>query len=155
MDYVEEGIKHLYEASKLVKSGHPLSRLVLHLLLLNLLHRFMHRGADKDIADAIKHHRTCISLMPEGHPHVSSMLSNFASGLHGVFSQTGDAEHLEESIAFYRSAVEYPFSSVRDRLRVAENWTVTVHSTQHSSAPLAYCKALSLLQRAIDLGPTV
>ncbi|KAI0246377.1 CHAT domain-containing protein [Lactifluus subvellereus] len=152
--YIEEGIEHLYEASKLVKSGHPDSRRILHLLAGNLVYRFRHRGADKDIADAIKHYRTSISLFPEGHPDVSSMLSNFADDLHFFFSHTGDAEHLEESIALYRSAVEYPFSSVRHRLTAAYNWTVTARSTRHSSALTAYRKALSLLQRAIDLGPT-
>ncbi|KAI0245800.1 CHAT domain-containing protein [Lactifluus subvellereus] len=93
--------------------------------------------------------------IPEGHPEVSSMLSNFADGLHFIFSRTGDAEHLEGSMALYRSAVEYPFSSARDRLIPAKNWTITARSTRHSSALTAYRKALFLLQRAIDLGPTV
>ena len=44
---------------------------------------------------------------------------------------------------------------MRDRLIAANNWTVTAHSTRHSSALTAYRKALSLLQRALDLGPTV
>ncbi|KAI0248260.1 CHAT domain-containing protein [Lactifluus subvellereus] len=155
MGDIEEGIEHLYEASKLVKSGLPLSRRILHLLAANLVYRFRHRGADKDIADAIKHYRTSISLMPEGHPEVSSMLSNFAIDLRSTFFLTGDVEHLEESIVSSRSAVEHPFSSVRDRLIAANNWTVTARSTRHSSALTAYRKALSLLQRAIDLGPTV
>ncbi|KAI0252091.1 CHAT domain-containing protein [Lactifluus subvellereus] len=155
MGYIEEAIEHLYEASKLVKSGHPLSRLILHLLAGNLVYRFRHRGADEDIADAIKHYRTSISLIPEGHPEVSSMLSNFACDLGIIFSRTGDAEHFEESIALSRSAVEYPFSSARDRLRAAQGWTVTARFTRHSSALTAYRKALSLLQHAIDLGPTV
>ncbi|KAI0246890.1 CHAT domain-containing protein [Lactifluus subvellereus] len=152
---IEEGIEHLYEASKLVKPRHPDSRCILHLLAMNLLFRFRHRGADKDIADALKHFQTSISLMPEGHAEVSFMLSNLASGLYFYFSRTGNAEHLEESITFHRSSVEYPFSSVRDRLKAAINWTVTAHTTRHSSALTAYRKALSLLQRAIDLGPTV
>jgi hypothetical protein len=109
MGYVEEGIGHLYEASKLVKSGHPDSRSILQLLSENLLDRFRHSGADKDIADASKHYRTSISLMPEGNPEVSFILSNFARYLYILFSRTGDAEHLEESIALYRSAVGYPF----------------------------------------------
>ncbi|KAI0252005.1 CHAT domain-containing protein [Lactifluus subvellereus] len=155
MGYIEEGIEHLYEASKLVKSGHPDSRLILHLLAGNLLRRFMHRGANKDIADAIKHYRTSISLMPEGHSGVSSMLSNFACDLRLIFSWTGDVEHLKESIALSRSAVEYPFSSVRHRLTAANSWTVTARLSGHPSALTAYRKALSLLQRAIDLGPTV
>ncbi|KAI0246100.1 TPR-like protein [Lactifluus subvellereus] len=138
MGYVEEGIEHLYEASKLVKSGHPHSRRILHLLSLNLIHRFKRRGADTDITEAIKHYRNLIALIPEGHPEVSSMLSNLAGCLRFNFSRTGDAEHLEESIALYRSAIKYPFSNARDRLVAAKNWT-----------------ALSLLQRAIDLGPIV
>ncbi|KAI0252451.1 TPR-like protein [Lactifluus subvellereus] len=152
---VEEGIGHLYEASKLVKSGHPRSRSILHLLAVNLLHRFRHRGANKDIADAIKHHITSISLIPEGHPEVSSMLSNFSHGLHLIFFRTGDVEHLEGSIALSRSAVEHPFSSARKRLTAALLWTITARSTRHPSTLTAYRKALSLLQRAIDLGPTV
>ncbi|KAI0248254.1 CHAT domain-containing protein [Lactifluus subvellereus] len=156
MGYIEEAIEHLYEASKLVKSGHPGdSRHILQLLARNLVRRFRHRGADKDAADAIKHYRTSISSIPEGHVEVSSMLSNFAIDLRSIFSLTGDAEHLEESIVLSRSAVEYPFSSVRDRLIAANNWTLTARSTRHSSALTAYRKALSLLQRAIDLGPTV
>ncbi|KAI0246751.1 TPR-like protein [Lactifluus subvellereus] len=155
MGYLEEAIEHLYEALKLVKSGHPHSRHILHLLAGNLVHRFMHRGADEDIADAIKHYRTSISLMPEGHPQVSSMLSNFAKDLRLIFSRTGDAEYLEESITLHRSAVEYPFSSVRDRLIAAKDLTVTARFTRHSSTLTAYRKALSLLQHAIDLGPTV
>ncbi|KAI0252002.1 TPR-like protein [Lactifluus subvellereus] len=155
MGYIEEGIEHLYEASKLIKSGHPQSPRIPHLLARNLLIRFMHRGADKDMADAIKHYRTSISLMPEGYLDVPSMLSNFAGDLGFIFSRTGDAEHLEESIALYRSAVEYPFSGVRDRLGAAQSWTATARFTRHSSALTAYRKALSLLQRAIDLGPTV
>ncbi|KAI0246757.1 CHAT domain-containing protein [Lactifluus subvellereus] len=83
------------------------------------------------------------------------MLGSFANDLGFIFSRTGDAEYLEESIALSRSAVEYPFSSARDKLRAAQNWTVTARFTQHSSALTAYRKALSLLQRAIDLGPTV
>ncbi|KAI0250748.1 TPR-like protein [Lactifluus subvellereus] len=155
IDFFEEGVEHLYEASKLVKSGHPLSLRILHLFARNLFYRFRHCGADKDIADAIKHYRTSVSLIPEGHPDVSSMLTYFAEALNLIFSRTGDAEHLEESIALHRSAVEYPFSSVRDRLIAAGNWTATAHATRHSSAVTAYRKALSLLQRAIDLGPTV
>ncbi|KAI0250744.1 TPR-like protein [Lactifluus subvellereus] len=155
MGYIDEPIERLYEASKLVKSGHPLSQRILHLLARSLLYRFRHRGADKDIADAIKHYRTSISLMPEGHPDVSYMLSNFACHLCLIFSWTRDAELLEESVTLHRSAVEYPFSSARDRLKAARNWTVITHSTRHSSALTAYRKALSLLQRAIDLGPTV
>ncbi|KAI0246741.1 CHAT domain-containing protein [Lactifluus subvellereus] len=155
MGYIDEGIEHLYEVSKLVKSRNPDSRRIPHLLAGNLVHHFMHRGADKDIADAIKHYRTAISLMPEGHPEVSSMLDNFAFDLGLIFSRTRDAEHLEVSIALSRSAVEYPFSSVRDRLRAAKTWTVIAHFTRHSSILTAYRKALSLLQRAIDLGPTV
>ncbi|KAI0250825.1 TPR-like protein [Lactifluus subvellereus] len=155
MSCIEEGIEHLYEASELVKSGHPHSRHIPHLLAVNLLQRFRHYGADEDIADAIKHHRTSISLISEGHPKVSSMLTNIANDLCFIFSRTGDAEHLEESIALYRSAVEYPFSSAHDRLNAAKSWTVTAHSTLHTSALIAYRKALSLLQRAIDLGPTV
>ncbi|KAI0251988.1 TPR-like protein [Lactifluus subvellereus] len=155
MSCIEEGIEHLYEASKSVKSRHPDSRRILHLLAVNLVQRFGHRGADKDIADAIKYYRTSISLMPEGNPEVSPMLSNLARGLRFLFFRTGDAEHLEESISLSRSAVEYPFSSARDRLIPALNWTITAHSTRHSSALTAYRKALSLLPRAIDLGPTV
>ncbi|KAI0247150.1 CHAT domain-containing protein [Lactifluus subvellereus] len=155
MAHIEEGIEHLYEAAKLVKSGRRIPRRILQLLAMNLLHRFRHHGADKDIADAINYFRTSISLIPEGHPDVSSMLSNFAGSLLFIFSRTGDAEHLEESIALYQSAVEYPFSSARDRLTAAYKWTVTAHATRHSSALTAYRKALYLLQRAIDLGPTV
>ncbi|KAI0251109.1 CHAT domain-containing protein [Lactifluus subvellereus] len=155
MGYLEEGIEHLYEASKLVKSGHLFSSHILRVLAWHLVYRFWHRGADKDMADAIKHYRTSISLMSEGHPEVAHILSSFAGGLDLIFSRTGDAEHLEESIALYRSAVEYPFSSARDRLTAAYNWTVTAQATRHSSALTAYRKALSLLQRAIDLGPTV
>ncbi|KAI0252371.1 TPR-like protein [Lactifluus subvellereus] len=155
ISYIEEGIEHLYEASKLVKSGPPHPRLIVHVLAMNLLHRFRHSGADKDIADAIKHYRTSISLIPEGNPEVCSMLSNFANDLHFIFSWTGDAEHLEESIDLSRSAVEYPFSSMRDRLLAAKNWTVAARSIRHSSTLTAYRKALSILQRAIDLGPTV
>ncbi|KAI0252344.1 TPR-like protein [Lactifluus subvellereus] len=152
---IEEAIKHLDEALKLVKSGHPNSRRISHLLAVNLVYRFRHGGADKDIADAIKHYRTSISLIPEGHPEFCSMRSNFATGLRIIFSRTGDAEHLEESITLSRSAAEYPFSSARDRLIAAQNWTISARSTRHSSALTAYRKALSLLQRAIDLGPTV
>ena len=152
---IEEGIEHLNEASKLVKCGHPLSQRILHLLALNLLHRFWHRGAHGDIDDAIKHHRTCISLIPEGNPEVTHMLSNFATCLRTIFFRTGDAEYLRESITLSQSAVEYPFSSVRRRLIAALTWTVTAHHTRHSSALTAYRKALSLLQRAIDLGPTL
>ncbi|KAI0252160.1 TPR-like protein [Lactifluus subvellereus] len=155
MGYIEEAIEHLYEASKLVKSGHPDSRRILHVLAGNLVCRFWHRGADKDMADAIKHYRTSISLIPEGHPEYSPMLSAFAGNLCLIFSRTGDAEHLEESIALFRSAVEYPFSSARVRLKAAKKWTIAAHATRHSSALTAYRKALSLLQRAIDLGPTV
>ncbi|KAI0252357.1 CHAT domain-containing protein [Lactifluus subvellereus] len=155
MGDIEEAIVHLYEASKLVKPGHPDSPRILQLLARGLVYRFWHRGADEDIADAIKHFRTSISLIPEGHPEVSSMLSNFANSLRAIFSRTGDAEHLEESIALHRSAVEYPFSSVRHKLMAAKNWTAAAHVTRHFSALTAYRKALSLLQRAIDLGPTV
>ncbi|KAI0246746.1 CHAT domain-containing protein [Lactifluus subvellereus] len=155
MGYIEEAIEHLYEASKSVKSSHPHSRIILHFLAGNLVYRFKHHGAYKDIADAIKHYRTSISLMPEGHSGVSSMYANFAWHLNHIFSWTGYAEHLEESITLYRSAVEYPFSSARHRLIAAKSWTVTAHNTLHPSALTAYRKALSLLQRAIDLGPTV
>jgi CHAT domain-containing protein len=155
MVYIEEGIGHLYEASKLVKSGDRLSRLILNLLAANLLHTPGRGGEDKEIVDGIKNYRTSISLMPEGHPEVSSMLSHFANDLRGTFSQTGDAEHLEESITLCQSAVEYPFSSPRHRLKAANSWAVIARSTQHPSALTAYRKALSLLQRAIDLGPTV
>ncbi|KAI0252181.1 CHAT domain-containing protein [Lactifluus subvellereus] len=155
MGYIEEGIEHLYEASKLTKSGHPDARRILHVLAGNLVCRFRHRGADKDMANAIKHYRTSIPLIPEGHPDFSPMHSDFAQDLRFIFSRTGDAEHLEESIALYRSAVEYPFSSARDRLKAAYNWTVAAHGTRHSSALTAYRKALYLLQRAIDVGPTV
>ncbi|KAI0252441.1 TPR-like protein [Lactifluus subvellereus] len=131
MGYIEEGIEHLYEASKLVKYGRPLSRRIHHQLAMNLSDRFKHRGADKDIAYAIEHFRTSVSLIPEGHRDGSSILANLAKGLHFIFSRTGDAEHLEESIA------------------------LIARSTRHSSALTAYRKALSLLQRAVDLGPTV
>ena len=155
MGYIEEGIEYLYEALKLVKTGHPFSRCILHLLAADLLDCFRDSGTDKDIADAIKHYRTSISLMPEGNPEISFILSKFARCLHILFSRTGDAAHLEESISLYRSAVEYPFCGVHDRLRAAYNWAATAHTTRHSSALTAYRKALSLLQRAIDLGPTV
>jgi hypothetical protein len=75
--YIEEGIEHLYDASKLVISGHPDSRHFLNFLAANLLDRFRHHGADKDITDAIKHFRSSISLFPEGHPELTGMLSNF------------------------------------------------------------------------------
>ena len=153
--YIEEGIKHIYEASKLVISGHPDSRHFLNFLAANLLDRFRHHGADKDIADAIKHFRSSISLFPEGHPELTGMLSNFASYLRLIFFGHGNAEYLEESIALSRSAVEFPFSSVRGRLKAASDWTVTAHCTQHPSALTAYRKALSLLQHVIDLGSTV
>ncbi|KAI0252085.1 CHAT domain-containing protein [Lactifluus subvellereus] len=153
--YVEEAIEHLYEASKLVKSGHPRLQRILDLLAGNLVYHFIHRGADKDIAEAIKHYRTSISLMPEGHPQVSSTLTHFACDLGVIFSLTGDAKHREEAITLHRSAVEYPFSSARDKLISAKSWTVIAHDTRHSSALTAYRKALSLLQCAIDLGPTV
>ncbi|KAI0255128.1 CHAT domain-containing protein [Lactifluus subvellereus] len=155
MGYIEEAIEHLYEALKLVKSGHLHSRHIPHLLAVNLSDRFRHRGEENDITDAIKYYRTSISLIPEGNPDFSPMLSDFASDLGFLFSRTGDAEHLEESIALFRSAVEYPFSSARHRLTAAQSWTVTARFTQHPSALTAYRKALSLLQRAIDLGPTV
>ena len=61
MDYIEEGIGHLYEASKLVKSGHPILRYILNLLAKNLSQRSRHRGADNDITDAIKRYRTSLS----------------------------------------------------------------------------------------------
>ncbi|KAI0248249.1 CHAT domain-containing protein [Lactifluus subvellereus] len=143
MGYTEEAIEHLYEASKLVKSGHPHSRRILHFLARNLVYRFRHRGADKDIADAIKHFRTSISLIPKE-----------IENLHLIFSRTGDAEHLEESIALYRSAVEYPFSGVRDRLIAA---IMDSHCALHTTHLSSDCipQGISLLQRAIDLGPTV
>ncbi|KAI0252448.1 CHAT domain-containing protein [Lactifluus subvellereus] len=155
MGCIEEGIEHLYEASKLVKSGHPRARHILQLLGVNLLHRFRHRGADKDITEAIKHFRNVIALIPEGHSKISTMLYNLSSALLYMFSRTGDVEHLEESIALSRSAVESPFSSARDRLIGAKNWTAIARDTRHSSTLTAYRKTLSLLQRAIDLGPTV
>ena len=155
MRYIDEGIQLLYEASKLAKSGRPHSRHIHQLLAGNLIRRFRHRGADKDIADAIKHYRASISSIPEGNPEVSSLLSNFASNLISIFFQTGNVEHLKESIALSRSAVEYQFSDVHDKLRAAKNWTVAAHFARDSSAFSAYRKALSLLQRAIDLGPTV
>ncbi|KAI0251967.1 CHAT domain-containing protein [Lactifluus subvellereus] len=154
---LEKAISQYREVLLLCPPDHEHKDKLLMNLGLSLITRFQNFGRMdyKDIADAIKHYRTSISLMPEGNPEVSSMLSNFARGLSLIFSRTGDAEHLEESIALSRSAVEYPFSSARDRLKAAKNWTVTAHATRHSSALTAYRKALSLLQRAIDLGPTV
>jgi hypothetical protein len=84
MGYVEEGIEYLHETSKSVNSGHPLSRRILYLAM-NLSDRFRHRGADKDIADAIEHYRTSIPLMPKGHREISSMLTNFARDIYSIF----------------------------------------------------------------------
>ncbi|KAI0252442.1 TPR-like protein [Lactifluus subvellereus] len=152
---VEEAIERLYGASKLVKSGHIYSERIPHFLAVNLFHRFIHHGADRDIVDAIKHYRSSISLIPEGHLDASIRLSNFACALSYLFSRTSDAKHLEESMGLFRSAVEYPFSSVRDRLKAAYNWAFIARSAQHSSALTAYRIALSLWQRSVDLGPTV
>ena len=155
--FIDEGIENLYEALELVKTRHP-SRLIpfiLQHLAMNLLSRFRHRGTDKDIADAIKHYRTSISLIPQGDPDVSFMLSNFAGDLHFIFYQTGDAEHFKESIALSRLAVEYPFSSARDRLKAALIWSIVARSVQDPSVLTAYRKALSLLQHLIDSVPTV
>ena len=155
MGDIEEGIEHLYEASKLVKSGHHLSRLIPHLLAGNLVYRFMRHGAENDKADAITHYRTSISLIPEGHPHFSPMRAEFAKDLHLIFSRTRDPEYLEDSIALYRSAIEYSFSSAREKLIAARNWVVTTHNIRHTSALTAYRNALSLLQRVVDSRPTV
>ncbi|KAI0253847.1 hypothetical protein BJV78DRAFT_1274349 [Lactifluus subvellereus] len=134
---LEETINLERESFALTPPRHPMRTQMLYNLSTN-----------KDIADAIKHYRTSISLIPKGHPVTSFMLSHFAGDLVLIFSRTGDAEHLEESIALFRSAVEFPFST-------AKMWTVIARSIRHSSALSAYHKALSLLQHAIDLGPTV
>ncbi|KAI0256881.1 TPR-like protein [Lactifluus subvellereus] len=154
LDDIDKAIEYSHEATKLLKSGHPGH--VLHNGLAAFLSiRFHRRGAVKDITDAIKHHRTSISLIPEGHPSLSISLSNLACDFCRLFLRTGDREHLEEFIGLFRSAVEYPFSVVRDRLKAAMTWTDTARHTQHPSALSAYREALSLLQRFIDLGPTV
>ena len=131
MDYVKEAIEHLYEALKLAKSGPHLSRSILQLLARALLDRFMRCGTDEDMASAIKHYQTSISLIPEGHPEVTSNLSDFAGCLSIIFSRTGYADYLEESITLYQSAVKYPFSSVCERMEAAYSWAFTAHSTRH------------------------
>jgi CHAT domain-containing protein/tetratricopeptide (TPR) repeat protein len=155
MGDIEEAIGHLHEALKLLKSGHPFERDIHHALATFLSNRFGCRGAVKDIIDAIKHYRISISLLPKGHPYVSHGLSALAYTLKYLYSLTRNVEHLEESISLFRSAVEYPFASMRDRLIAARNWTVAAHTSQHPSVLTAYRKALSLFQRLIGLGPTV
>jgi hypothetical protein len=61
----------------------------------------MRRGAGKDMANAIKHYQTSISLTPEGHLQFSTMLSNLANCFDSIFSRTGNVGHLEESIALH------------------------------------------------------
>jgi CHAT domain-containing protein len=142
---------------KLLKSGDLLECLTHHSLAVFLSDLFQRRGAVKDLIDAIKHYRTSISLVPKGHSvfDIAYIHSDLASDLKYLFSLTGNAEHLEESMALFRSAVESPTSRVRQRLVAAKNWAITARSAQHPSALTAYRKALSLLQRFIDLGPTV
>ncbi|KAI0252428.1 CHAT domain-containing protein [Lactifluus subvellereus] len=152
---IDKAIEHLREALQLHQPGHPLSRDILHSLAINLSCRFSQCGAANDIAEAIKYYQTSISLTPVGHPEACTRLSHFAMTLSRLFLWTRNAEHLEESIAYFQSAVEYPFSSVRDRLEAAETWASIAHLTHHPTSLTAYRKALSLLQGSMDLSPTV
>jgi tetratricopeptide (TPR) repeat protein len=140
---IEEAIEHLHEALKSLKSGDLLECLTHHSLAVFLSDLFQRRGAVKDLIDAIKHYRTSISLVPKGHSvfDIAYIHSDLASDLKYLFSLTGNAEHLEESMALFRSAVESPTSRVRQRLVAAKNWAITARSAQHPSALTAYRKA--------------
>ncbi|KAI0246756.1 hypothetical protein BJV78DRAFT_1134577, partial [Lactifluus subvellereus] len=66
----------------LTPPGHPMRPQTLYHLSLSLQTQYTWTGnTDKDIADAIKHYRTSISLIPEGNPDFSSMLGSFANDL--------------------------------------------------------------------------
>ena len=56
MGDTEAAIEHIHEALKSLKSGHFIKCTTYHDLTVFLSYRFRHRGAVKDITDAIKHH---------------------------------------------------------------------------------------------------
>ncbi|KAI0245126.1 CHAT domain-containing protein [Lactifluus subvellereus] len=163
-EYLEKAISKFREVLLLCPPDHESKVTLLINLALSLMDRFKSFGRMDCLEEAISLYRAALRLCP-GSPtsttffewirrrHVFALLRT--RRVEDLEESINLGQHLEESIALYRSAVEHPFSSPRDRLIAANNWTFTAHNTRHSSALTAYRKALSLLQRAIDLGPTV
>ncbi|KAI0300338.1 CHAT domain-containing protein [Russula brevipes] len=127
IDDLEGEINLCREALALTPRGHPERPLTLTNLSVSLRKRS--RGIDDDLQEAIELLREALDLLKPGHPWAHKILGILASTLHPL--------------------------CVRDRLRAAEFWAFAARVIRHHTTLPAYRNALLLLQRSIDLGPTM
>lgn len=71
------------------------------------------------------------------------------------FRQNHQVEDLDESMKLLEEATLHPFSSLIKRLEIAVGWANVARSQGHHTTFKAYEVALSLLQRALIIGPTL
>ncbi|OCB88365.1 hypothetical protein A7U60_g4567 [Sanghuangporus baumii] len=95
--------------------------------------RFEHDGRMEDLEEAISMERTLLEHRPEGHPHHSSSLDNLAKYLYVRYEVDGNVLDLAESIP----------------------WATIARSHDHNPLMEAHKSAMSLLQRALTINPSL
>ncbi|KAL5478605.1 hypothetical protein ACEPAI_2790 [Sanghuangporus weigelae] len=109
----------------------------------------------EDLEEAIALQRAALVLLPEGHPDRSSSLGNLAELVYVRFEKEGRADDYDESIASTSHTALHSFSSFSSCLAAAYRWVTIAQSHEHSSLIEAYRTAMSLVQRALTIRPTL
>ncbi|KAL5480870.1 hypothetical protein ACEPAI_9810 [Sanghuangporus weigelae] len=155
MEDLEEAIELNRAALELRPEDHPDRSLSLGNLASCLWTCFEHRGRMEDLEEAIVLERAALELRPEGHPDRSKSLRGIAECLHVRFQKEGSIDDLEESIKSLDCGAAHKFSSVSSRLACVYRWIAIARSHDHHTCLEAYRTAMSLLQRALTIRPTL
>ncbi|EJD06602.1 TPR-like protein [Fomitiporia mediterranea MF3/22] len=153
---LEEAIELHRTALDLRPAGHPHRSISLGNLASSLKSRYNQQGVTKDLEETIELQRAALDLRPEGHPHRSISCNNLANSLRTKYEQQGRTEDLEEEcMRLLQLAATHEFSGLLDRLTAARRWATLARLHKNHTALSAYQTAMSILQRALTIRPTL
>ncbi|KAL5478973.1 hypothetical protein ACEPAI_2260 [Sanghuangporus weigelae] len=152
---LEESIVLQRDALEFRPEGHPHRHHSLGNIATSLSDRFGYSGRIEDLEESIKLSRAALDLRPDGHPDSSRLLYNLALSLYSRFEKEGRTEDLEGCVVSLSHAADHALSRSSDRLRAAHRWTTLARSHDHRTVLEAYRTAMSIIQHALTIRPTL
>ncbi|EJC97708.1 TPR-like protein [Fomitiporia mediterranea MF3/22] len=152
---LEEAINLHRSALELHSECHPNRSTPLSNLASSLSIRFKQYGKTDDLEEAIQLGRASVALRPEGHPDRTTSLVNLTDSLLTRIEKRWQVEEFEECIQLLELAATHSFSGSLGRLIAAQGWAALARPYSHSTTFTAYQTALSILQHALTVNPTL
>ena len=117
--------------------------------------RFVLNGDMTSLGESIKYCREALELCPHGHLSRIEPLRTLAVSLTARSVMLNQMADVDESMELFRSACDEEYADPHVRYDIASHWAAGARMCMHPSTVLAYEKAMSLMQSAFALGPTL